>query len=147
VQSGEFCEMDMLIKSVHYHETVDYFDILESPTIGRVIQIEMPAKTTEIEKKLWTTADSLRANSRLKASEYSVPVLGLIFLRFADYRFTQVDLERHHFACTPCAMEPCLSEHRNAGARKMTLLPMFRSLSVNQGCVQRDRFLNSLANW
>src|SRR5712691_7174436 len=53
----------------------------------------MPANTTEIEKKLWATADSLRANSRLKASEYSVPVLGLIFLRFADRRFTQVDLE------------------------------------------------------
>src|SRR3989442_15379961 len=55
----------------------------------------MPANTTEIEKKLWATADSLRANSRLKASEYSVPVLGLIFLRFADYRFTQVDQELH----------------------------------------------------
>src|SRR2546423_10559824 len=53
----------------------------------------MPANTTEIEKKLWATADSLPANSRLKASEYSGPVLGLIFLRFADYRFTQVDLE------------------------------------------------------
>jgi len=87
--------MDMLIKSVHCHETVDYLDILETLTIGKVIQIEMPANTTEIEKKLWATADSLRANSRLKASEYSVPVLGLIFLRFADYRFTQVDLEWH----------------------------------------------------
>ena len=76
-----------------HHSGVDYFDILESPIIGKVIQIEMPANTTEIEKKLWATADSLRANSRLKASEYSVPVLGLIFLRFADYRFTQVDLE------------------------------------------------------
>jgi len=87
--------MDMLIKSVHCHETVDYFDILETPIIGKVIQIEMPANTTEIEKKLWATADSLRANSRLKASEYSVPVLGLIFLRFADYRFTKIDLEWH----------------------------------------------------
>ena len=37
--------------------------------------------------------------------------------------------------------------YRNAGARKMTLLPIFRSLSVNQGCVQRDCFLNSLADW
>ena len=42
---------------------------------------------------------------------------------------------------------PCNRADRNAGARKMTLLPMFRSLSVNQGCVQRDRFLNSLADW
>ncbi len=42
----------------------------------------------EIEKRLWNAADQLRANSRLKSSEYSVPVLGLIFLRFADYKFT-----------------------------------------------------------
>ncbi len=31
----------------------------------------------------------LRANSKLKSSEYSVPVLGLIFLRYADHKFTQ----------------------------------------------------------
>ena len=42
----------------------------------------------EVEKKLWDVADQLRANSNLKASEYSVPVLGLIFLKFADFKFT-----------------------------------------------------------
>ena len=47
----------------------------------------MPANHTEIEKKLWASADELRANSHLKSSEYSVPVLGLIFLRFAEVRF------------------------------------------------------------
>ncbi|MGI9059469.1 MAG: type I restriction-modification system subunit M [Ktedonobacteraceae bacterium] len=53
----------------------------------------MPANTTEVEKKLWESADQLRANSNLKSSEYSVPVLGLIFLRFADQRFTQMERE------------------------------------------------------
>jgi type I restriction enzyme M protein len=48
----------------------------------------MPANTTELEKRLWGAADELRANSKLKSSEYSVPVLGLIFLRYADYKFT-----------------------------------------------------------
>jgi len=48
----------------------------------------IPSINNEIEKKLWTAADQLRANSKLKASEYSVPVLGLIFLRFADHRFS-----------------------------------------------------------
>ena len=38
-------------------------------------------------------ADELRANSQLKASEYSTPVLGLIFLRYADHRFTQAKKE------------------------------------------------------
>src|SRR5947209_6941576 len=53
----------------------------------------MPANHTEIEKKLWASADELRANSHLKSSEYSVPVLGLIFLRFADQRFAYVERE------------------------------------------------------
>lgn len=44
-----------------------------------------------IEKRLWDAADELRANSKLKASEYSVPVLGLIFLRYADVKFAQVE--------------------------------------------------------
>ena len=43
----------------------------------------------ELQKKLWEAADQLRANSGLKASEYASPVLGLIFLRYADERFAQ----------------------------------------------------------
>lgn len=53
----------------------------------------MPANLTEIEKRLWEAADELRANSRLKSSEYSVPVLGLIFLRYADHKFSQAEKE------------------------------------------------------
>jgi hypothetical protein len=51
----------------------------------------MPANTTELEKRLWGAADELRANSKLKSSEYSVPVLGLIFLRFADHKFGEAE--------------------------------------------------------
>ncbi len=40
-----------------------------------------------LETKLWTAADQLRANSKLTATEYSFPVLGLIFLRHAHSRF------------------------------------------------------------
>ena len=43
----------------------------------------------ELQSKLWEAADQLRANSGLKASEYASPVLGLIFLRYADERFAQ----------------------------------------------------------
>ena len=43
----------------------------------------------ELQNKLWEAADQLRANSGLKASEYAAPVLGLIFLRYADERFTK----------------------------------------------------------
>jgi len=47
----------------------------------------------ELENRLWSAADELRANSKLRASEYSTPVLGLIFLRYADYRFTEAEKE------------------------------------------------------
>jgi type I restriction-modification system DNA methylase subunit len=47
----------------------------------------------DIAARLWETADELRANSHLKAAEYSIPVLGLIFLKFADSRFTQAEAE------------------------------------------------------
>jgi type I restriction enzyme M protein len=41
-----------------------------------------------LEQRLWEAADQFRANSGLKAQEYSGPILGLIFLRFAEVRFT-----------------------------------------------------------
>lgn len=47
----------------------------------------------DIESKLWAAADQFRANSNLKSSEYSVPVLGLIFLRFADYRYSLAEMK------------------------------------------------------
>ncbi|MCI5146205.1 MAG: SAM-dependent DNA methyltransferase, partial [Candidatus Electrothrix sp. AR3] len=43
--------------------------------------------TATLEKSLWDAADQFRANSGLKAQEYSGPILGLIFLRFAEVRF------------------------------------------------------------
>ncbi|MCY4301238.1 MAG: N-6 DNA methylase [Aestuariivita sp.] len=40
-----------------------------------------------IEKKLWGSADTLRANSNFASNEYFIPVMGLIFLRHAYQRF------------------------------------------------------------
>jgi type I restriction enzyme M protein len=42
-----------------------------------------------LEKRLWDAADQFRANSGLTAAQYSAPVLGLIFLRFAETRFAK----------------------------------------------------------
>jgi type I restriction enzyme M protein len=47
----------------------------------------------KLEEQLWKAADQLRANSKLTASEYSQPVLGLIFLRHAFNRFQRVKEE------------------------------------------------------
>ena len=46
-----------------------------------------PALPLAAQASLWDAADQFRANSGLKAQEYSGPILGLIFLRFADARF------------------------------------------------------------
>lgn len=44
----------------------------------------------ELERRLWGAADELRANSTLTAAQYRDPVLGLIFLAFAEHRFEQL---------------------------------------------------------
>jgi type I restriction enzyme M protein len=47
----------------------------------------------QLEADLWSAADNLRANSDLKSSEYSTPVLGLIFLKFADNNYRRYEAE------------------------------------------------------
>ena len=50
---------------------------------------ERDTVTDTIEKRLWDAADQFRANSGLTAAQYSAPVLGLIFLLFAETRFAK----------------------------------------------------------
>ena len=47
-------------------------------------------KLQKLEDQLWKACDDLRSNSELSSNEYSTPVLGLIFLKYADYRFTEI---------------------------------------------------------
>jgi type I restriction enzyme M protein len=64
----------------------------------------------KLEAELWRAADQLRANSKLTASEYSMPVLGLIFLRHAYNRFQKVKVE----------VEKTLPSHPQRGKRPLT---------------------------
>lgn len=48
-----------------------------------------PEELKALNDSLWKSADDLRANSDLKSSEYSTPVMGLIFLKFADNKYRQ----------------------------------------------------------
>ena len=50
----------------------------------------MVSNHTDLEKRLWSAADELRANSKLRGAEYSQPVLALIFLKYAEHRFMHV---------------------------------------------------------
>ena len=63
-----------------------------------------------LEGRLWKAADELRANSKLTATEYSFPVLGIIFLRHANNRFVAAKAE----------IEKSLPVHSNRGVRPMT---------------------------
>jgi type I restriction enzyme M protein len=48
---------------------------------------EKDLATDTLEKRLWSAANQLWAGAGLKQSDYSEPILGLIFLRFAEVRF------------------------------------------------------------
>lgn len=50
----------------------------------------MNTYSKQLQEKLWAAAEQLRANSSLKLNEISEPILGLIFLKFADLRFKKV---------------------------------------------------------
>lgn len=50
-------------------------------------------KLKELEANLWEAADDLRANSNLTSNEYCMPVLGLIFLRYAESRYEMAKAE------------------------------------------------------
>lgn len=47
----------------------------------------------QLKDTLWQSADTLRADSGLKSSEYATPILGLIFLRFAENKYSQYEKE------------------------------------------------------
>lgn len=50
----------------------------------------MAIDIADAESRLWAAADKLWANTGLKPSEFSTPVLGLIFLRYSETRFVEV---------------------------------------------------------
>ena len=81
----------------------------------------MNTNLTQIERTLWSAADELRANSDLNASEYSTPVLGLIFLKYADYKFKQVQQELN--SETPSGSRVRIDERTQFQARGAFYLP------------------------
>lgn len=53
----------------------------------------MAINIKKLESDLWTSADVLRSGSKLTSTQYCMPVLGLIFLRYAFSRFKRVEAE------------------------------------------------------
>ncbi len=53
----------------------------------------MTVNHKQLYERLWAAAEQLRANSSLKLNEMSEPILGLIFLKFADVKFRKAKAE------------------------------------------------------
>jgi len=66
----------------------------------------MPSDLVAIENRLWAAADQLWANTGLKPAEFSTPVLGLIFLRYADKRFNELQAQFKKKKRAPADLEP-----------------------------------------
>jgi type I restriction enzyme M protein len=98
--------------------------------------------SNELEKNLWDAADQFRANSNLTAAEYSMPVLGLIFLRYADIKFSEAEKiqeEKKKNAKNDRAMDSSAADYHAAGvmylpkeARYLYLLNLPESENVGQ---------------
>ncbi len=66
----------------------------------------------QLHERLWSAAEQLRANGSLKLNEISEPILGLIFLKFADVRFRKIQ--------TGIVKERAKKEYSTSRARPIT---------------------------
>ena len=65
----------------------------ENPNNRRNSLVANNVNVKKLEADLWESADLLRAGSKLTSNQYCMPVLGLIFLRYAYSRFKLVEQE------------------------------------------------------
>ena len=84
-----------------------------------------------IERRLWSAADTLRANSRHASNEYFLPVMGLVFLRHAYSRYLAV-----RDAISAGSAHPPRPE---AGGHPRGLLAEERPLPAARGAVRPSR--------
>lgn len=65
-----------------------------------------------LKERLWHAADILRAGAHLAANKYGQPILGLIFLRYADILFKQhkAEIEAEYNALLGTRMEKTMKE-------------------------------------
>lgn len=91
------------------------------------------ANLTELERRLWAAAAELRANSTLTAAQYRDPVLGLIFLAFAEHRFEEPRPELEAKATGRQTVTPecyCGGERRSARLRRFSMAAARRARSA-----------------
>jgi type I restriction enzyme M protein len=87
----------------------------------------------EVRRTLWKAADELRANSTLTPSDYRGPVLGLIFLAYAEHRFEAIRSETEAAATARNPVTP--DDYR---ARSVLFVPDEARLSALVGLPEGD---------
>lgn len=95
----------------------------------------MAINIKDLENDLWDAADELRAGSRLSSQEYCMPVLGLIYLRYAFSRFKFVDEEIRKKLPSRGGrtLEPEASDYKAAGAIKLQKISRYDYLLSLKG--------------
>jgi type I restriction enzyme M protein len=81
------CPASFLVKDSRQAGMTNYVDLLMNSLGTTMSQLE---NIEAIEKRLWSAADTLRANSNYASNEYFMPVMGLVFLRHAYSRYLAV---------------------------------------------------------
>ncbi len=95
----------------------------------------------ELERRLWAAADELRANSTLTAAQYRDPVLGLIFLAFAEHRYDAIrpEVEATATARRTVGADDFRASGRRVRAREREALVARRAPGVGGRRPQRRR--------
>ena len=115
------------------------FDEVLRPALNRTTRT-IGMNVQQLENELWEAADQLRANSKLTAAEYAMPVLGLIFLRHADNRFKAYlpDIEADIPPQVPAAQRETLTAGLFRARRPSTCLKL-RALTASPACRKGER--------
>lgn len=77
----------------------------------------------KLESELWEAADLLRADSKVTSQEYCMPVLGLIFLRYAYSRFKFVEADILKDGCFQ--LKPTISKQK-----VLSIFPKRQGMSI-----------------
>ncbi len=102
----------------------------------------------QVRRTLWTAADQMRANSTLSPAEYREPVLGLIFLAYAEHRFEQVRPELEAKATARRPVTPADYQAQSVmyvpdGARLSQLVELSESQNLGKAIDEAMRLIET----
>ena len=92
----------------------------------------------KLKDDLWHSADMLRAGAHLSANKYGQPILGLIFLRYADilYKQHKDEIEEKYNKLKGTRMEKSMKEAQGNGLLKNRLIDIRQQITNLQKQVE-----------